>query len=259
MLGIIAVLIGTLTPALIAARRASQQTACAANLRTIGQGLLLYTDAYRGLIHRSPDRSSWLRTWAPAGQPSALRLIDSGNVNAYWGVAYFPFLASRKLSEATGGEASQIIEHARKIWLCPSSVSVDDAFGAVVDDPVSYGVNFRVTGGETRIIGTNRYTTWAKLTQFRPASEVIFAQDSVEQRMEGDAGDTLSSYGGPTNLADWRPDGGGTGYSTRFKTDAVFEYYRHHHSSNVLWLDGHVSAIAESRGADVPSRWYDGK
>ena len=259
MIGIIAVLIGALMPALIAARRASQQAACAANLRTIGQGLFFYTDANHGMIHRAPDRSTWLRVWSPSADPPILRLTDPGNVNAYWGVAYFPYLASRALTEVTGADTTQIIERARKIWLCPSSVSVDNAFGAVADDPVSYGVNGRVTSGTTKFVNGKSVVTWAKLTQFHPSAEVIFAQDSVEQRMEGDAGDTLSSYGGPTNLADWRPNGGGTGFSILYKADAVFEYYRHHHNSNVLWLDGHVSAIAESRGADVPSRWYEGR
>ena len=37
-----------------------------------------------------------------------------------------------------------------------------------------------------------------------------------------------------------------------------YEYYRHKHASNVLWLDGHVSLVPESNGTDIPPSWYAG-
>lgn len=50
VIGIIAVLIGILLPALGRARKQAQTVQCQANLRTIGQGLMLYANANRGSL-----------------------------------------------------------------------------------------------------------------------------------------------------------------------------------------------------------------
>lgn len=56
VIGIIAVLIGILMPALSSARRAASQTACQSNLRQVGLGLFTYANAYRNY---TPPWSSW--------------------------------------------------------------------------------------------------------------------------------------------------------------------------------------------------------
>src|ERR1700757_73852 len=50
VIGIIAVLIGILLPALNAARRSSNSLYCQSNLRTIGQSIQLYAVKYRGSL-----------------------------------------------------------------------------------------------------------------------------------------------------------------------------------------------------------------
>jgi len=50
VIGIIALLISILLPALNRARQSANQTKCAANLKTIGQGLLLYTTQNEGSL-----------------------------------------------------------------------------------------------------------------------------------------------------------------------------------------------------------------
>jgi prepilin-type N-terminal cleavage/methylation domain-containing protein len=69
VMGIIAVLMGILMPALRAAREQAQQVKCAAQLRQLGFGLMLYANANKGWLpswsgwHAYPDGSS------PADEP----------------------------------------------------------------------------------------------------------------------------------------------------------------------------------------------
>jgi prepilin-type N-terminal cleavage/methylation domain-containing protein/prepilin-type processing-associated H-X9-DG protein len=57
VIGIIALLVGLLMPALTKARRAANQIACAANMRSIMQGVMLYIGQNKGFIPGSPNTS----------------------------------------------------------------------------------------------------------------------------------------------------------------------------------------------------------
>ena len=50
VIGIIAVLIGILMPALAAARRSAQTIKCQANLRTLGQAMMMHSNEHRGFF-----------------------------------------------------------------------------------------------------------------------------------------------------------------------------------------------------------------
>src|SRR5258706_8919141 len=54
VIGIIALLISILMPALSAAKERANRIKCASNLRQIGQGLLLYAGDNRGVYPRTP-------------------------------------------------------------------------------------------------------------------------------------------------------------------------------------------------------------
>jgi prepilin-type N-terminal cleavage/methylation domain-containing protein len=58
VIGIIAILIATLLPALNKARRAAKTIKCQANVRSILQGMRMYVEAYKGSIPGSPWTSS---------------------------------------------------------------------------------------------------------------------------------------------------------------------------------------------------------
>jgi prepilin-type N-terminal cleavage/methylation domain-containing protein/prepilin-type processing-associated H-X9-DG protein len=256
VIGIIAILISLLLPAISAARAQAQRVACGSNLRQIGTAVFLYTNDWRGVIHSPPDRWRWLTTTPP------IRLLDNNNTNAYWGVAYSPYLLSPAVRRSEGDAAQGILDAARRIWSCPSAKGMSPAFSNTdsANMPGTYGVNYLITGQFAS-------TRWKKISSFSiPTSEVIFCQDAFEHRLDGnfestpdEAGDRLSSFGGSINLQEWQPTGIGTlnyfGKPTMFP---VMEYYRHNKASQILWLDGHVSTIAKSDGHDVPARWYYG-
>jgi prepilin-type processing-associated H-X9-DG protein len=111
--------------------------------------------------------------------------------------------------------------------------------------------------------------SYRKITEFKNPSTVIFAQDHVEQKMDGIGSDMFcASPGSNRNLTQWR------GYSAQYPDlypNSIAECFRHNRSryedydpnklfkgvSNTLWLDGHVDTIKETFGQDVPVSWYN--
>ena len=59
VIGIIALLIAILLPALGRAREQSRRTACLANLRSLGQAMYLYSNAHRDRLPNANPPSSW--------------------------------------------------------------------------------------------------------------------------------------------------------------------------------------------------------
>lgn len=100
VIGIIAILIAVLLPALSKARKQSQIAVCLSNLRQIGTAYTAYVQANRGYLpyNKYP-------TWSPpAGTPTIL-----------WYQALSPYLGL-KIDPATAGK----LEYARIIRSCPS-------------------------------------------------------------------------------------------------------------------------------------------
>ena len=253
VIGIIAILIAVLLPALMSARKAAMTTQCGSNLRQIGMAMRFYLEESRGkfpLWH--PNGGVWTD---PAG--NMLPAVDD---RAYWGVVYLPYLLKNnaeydKLVAENPGAADGLA-WARSLWQCPASkvTDVDPGYSEnnVVSLSATYGLNDLISGART--------------TRFRSGSEQIICHDAWEHKLEGNAGgDWLMAYS--VMLRD--PAGGvvlqresenllqyaGMAYAPIMR----YEYYRHKRQSNVLWLDGHVSTIPESNGRDIPYQWYAGE
>jgi prepilin-type N-terminal cleavage/methylation domain-containing protein/prepilin-type processing-associated H-X9-DG protein len=67
VIGIIAVLIAILVPALSKAREQSRITACKSNLRGIGQGLFLYANTFRDKLPNANPTGTW-KTYGPTNE-----------------------------------------------------------------------------------------------------------------------------------------------------------------------------------------------
>jgi prepilin-type processing-associated H-X9-DG protein len=66
VIGIIAILIALLLPALVRARRLSQRTVCASNLREIGVAIHNYADGQNGCIPFGPNAASLIFSFYPS-------------------------------------------------------------------------------------------------------------------------------------------------------------------------------------------------
>jgi len=139
---------------------------------------------------------------------------------AYWGVAYNQYA------------------NEKRIFRCPSARIQSLSLYLYDSEDISCSA-----------YGLNGYTSNRDVSLFTNQAKIIIAQDHVEPRLE-DGGDMFHIRPPDTvNLSHYR-EGGSRAYW-------FVEIFRHYGLSNTLWMDGHVSPIAESTGEDVPIAWYD--
>jgi prepilin-type processing-associated H-X9-DG protein len=84
--------------------------------------------------------------------------------------------------------------------------------------------------------------------------------DHIEHFLDNN-GDMLHIMEGDRiNLPQWRQETTGLSYNTaEHYPDPLGQIFRHGRRANLLWLDGHISNIKESRGTDVPPYWFCGE
>jgi prepilin-type N-terminal cleavage/methylation domain-containing protein/prepilin-type processing-associated H-X9-DG protein len=232
VVAIIALLMGILIPSLKKARDQAKAVVCGANVKGLVVALRMYLDDYDGKTHTTPNQGLWDNAWEGSG---VVKNYGPNDSYAYWGIAYAPYAKNKK------------------IFRCPSTIRNDDwpenGWG------VLYQKYFRYCS-----YGLNGYIADKKIDhEFKKHDEVIVFQDHIEQKLDGVDSDMFCI--GPNvsiNLTQWRPGSSlVSGYWQGH--DTIGECFRHSRSSNTCWLDGHVSAIKESTGEDVPTYWYDGK
>src|SRR5437868_4613103 len=94
VIGIIALLISILLPALSRANDAAKSIKCPANLRSIGQGLLIYANQNKGRLFPFLNDAVWdnpsnkrefVDPWYTANTTATPPAMEA---QAYWGVAY---------------------------------------------------------------------------------------------------------------------------------------------------------------------------
>ena len=145
--------------------------------------------------------------------------LDPGHVDGYWGIPYGAYL---------GGQ--------RGVFRCPSAFKMYAGAGYTdwANQPeVTYGLS---------VYTSNKLIP----TKFRNAAGSILCHDAYEHLLD-DNGDMLCVRSGDSiNLTQWRHVAG-----------ALYEYFRHLDKCNVLWLDGHASAIPEC--GEYPRKAYTGQ
>lgn len=253
VIGIIALLISILLPALSKARQQGQAIKCASNLRQIGMGITMYMNQNRGYSAPYHNWGRWRVT------PDSTEMIDPKDLNAYWGVPY----------AVAGGLTPEVFN-------CPSATGSDGQakgasayFDGLFEEGftnTTYGINgfggndsgFNDTKRElyfgvpneialfTRkgIVNDDQYWLGRNLAKLKHGTKVILAQDSYEQCIDGN-GDTFNSWtqwNVPNKAYDYYKD---------------FLRHNNYQAANVVFADTHVESM---RREDLKEyRYYTGR
>lgn len=239
VIAIIALLMSILMPALGRAREQARDRTCAGNLRNIGVGILMYlqdSDFVMPNFHSDPATNQVNGfTWEDAS--GNLAKWDSDY--SYWGIIFYNFLKDRR------------------VFGCPSFRNYSEM---IAQDPLY--------GGNPKLIyyaayGINGWLTKENIVRIPRHSDIILSHDHVEPRFESGndtgASDMICPSHNGTNLTHYRQNGArASWYRGIFRHNVRMRgQFETGGSMNVLWLDGHISILHETTGADVPHRWLD--
>ena len=219
VIGIIAVLLALLMPALGAARSQANTIKCASNLHAIGRAMQQYANDFKGKIPRGYHYDNWYRSghilWAEALSRYVNHPVEVADLSP----ARDPVMA--KLFRQID------------VYQCPSFP--DD------EQPLDYVSNSWTGGGDTDDAAI-------VVTKVPRSSEIIFLTEASATRptevfIYHDVWD-------PSHL----PTTGPTGYYPQTTTARVLFDQRHRGRINLLFLDGHAST---KMFKDVAPRDFD--
>jgi prepilin-type N-terminal cleavage/methylation domain-containing protein/prepilin-type processing-associated H-X9-DG protein len=232
-ISIISLLLAILIPSLRKARQAAQCVTCVSHQRGFGLAFQAYLQDNDYWSHWGPNRGYWYTRRGPQ------KIADKNSQDAYWGIAYYEYAPNMN------------------VFHCPSSRFQLQTWNAADPVEIYYWAHF----------GLNGFVANRKTSRIESPAQMIVLQDHFEQKLDNN-GDMLHIRPDDLyNLPQWR-------HHTKYP-DALLEIFRHNRTSysmetaapwdpkgtgvsNTLWLDGHVSPIQQTRGEDVPARWYTG-
>jgi prepilin-type processing-associated H-X9-DG protein len=246
VIGIIALLISLLLPALNKAREAAKETACMNNLRQWGLGFAMYADSSKGQLP-ADDKNDGDVVGAPILGAETPGL--GWESPALWFNAV-PQRISRKTYEQMqvehlAGRERLPFEGQNSIFVCPStSIAVDIPTNPSVQDGyfMMWG---NLTGSATPVqrptflcyaLNSKLFTNaWGKMSKLRKSSETVLMTEKRMRAGEVTAADDAyyQSQGGQANRLTTRT-------LNRIKADWQRFTSRHHKGGYLLFADGHV-------------------
>lgn len=257
VIGIIALLIGMLMPALTLVREHANQTKCAAMLRDIGLAGQLHVNEHGGYL----PCAGW--HWNPIGgvvNPKGLGddhavrydyYTDEGEqrpmpVTAALAVAW----GIRVRTDSRDSLAQDLQGQAvRKYFRCPSQEAElsgwtqhDNEGWQSPDEVSSYAFNEAVLGRRDRDAATNPFPL-GHVTVVGHPSEVFFALDGRTRDPETDRCFLVFDFGPNDTLEDFNTD-----IQTSPQGKELIDFWRHRRRINVVFLDGHVDSYPTDAG-----------
>lgn len=157
VIGVIAVLISLLLPALARARRSAQEVTCSSNLRQIGLAMVLYEQEFK----RFPARDN----------------TGNGNIRPTWvlEVLFYRYVRTQNVFICPSNTANHRPATVSASWVVPADMPAENWVYLTNANQQSYGFNFRAIGHDPKGVRT-------KLLDFRNATETIMFADSQELR-----------------------------------------------------------------------------
>ena len=245
VIGIIALLISILLPALSKARESSNRIKCASNLRTLGQANQMYVGANRGYL------------------PYPSRASDNQPEDFLWWQNHtgrFANVDQSSLSQYVGGWSRKTLELMR----CPSDEYTQRTKGTPGGDPgpypFSYAYNYCIAGGNLVTSGTvhgtdagtsgklGNYThVVSKLSQVRRSAKKILMYEESENTLDDGNGNLVNNANVMTtapNLLALRHD---RKNQTEADVGSKLVIPNPNTRGNCLFCDGHVDFISRSQ------------
>ena len=221
VIGIIAILVAFLLPALGAARKQANAVACMSNLKQIGVGFVMYANANRGAL-------------PPLSENKPSNPVDRAQSGMHW----FEYLGEQKyLPEGWVGDRMTSRGYVTGIWRCPEVT--DDMVG--MSGSYGWGGGYGVCGNGSPYVF--RYLNYGASTP--PARiggpKLVKVKRPSDRWLVGDSGRWMNNRDVLLPWANVYPanpsyltltPGSGSDQPAR----------RHKDSANVCFFDGHVEA-----------------
>jgi prepilin-type processing-associated H-X9-DG protein/prepilin-type N-terminal cleavage/methylation domain-containing protein len=234
VIGIIALLIGILLPALNRVRKSAQEVACSSNLRQITSASILYAQQFDG---RLPAISDWVAFRGPPGRAPVGAGYPNGSTT--FATLLAPFMGIKNVAPGVYPTADQI-SRITDVFSCPVFELYDNGSPFAADNMTrGYGTNanisdtFRLPDEPDDRQFMKRYRYYPPLPRTRGAEWVLVA----------DSANRNAWLGGKWELG--RPE---TDPAAKYSVD----YRRHPHGTqlgaNVGYADGHVAWVP---GTDI--------
>jgi len=215
VIGIIALLISILLPAMRKAREAASIVTCASNLKQIGIGMHMYANENRGVIPNHGDAHPILGAWT------------------WWPGLLEPYVAGKPL------DTSPTTTGISRAFLCPSDEMSLGDYNGPRPSATSYGINFVLYTG----LGFPSYQKHGvRLAAMRRSTETMYVS---EHRKRFPTGSALYVVNGQYPVVYPSVDGADFGLLGSYHGKVV----------NALFLDGHVESYiaADLAAMDVMS------